>query len=66
MTLASQLQAARLYVHRPGKSVSRAIIDINQASHIGQLPGVNLGHLKDGDPSANYQEGKDDRNDDSR
>lgn len=40
--------------------------DIGQATHVGQLPGVNLRHLENSDPSADHQEGKDYCDDDSR
>ena len=48
------------------KRVSQAKKMFRQTAYVGQLPGVDLGHLKDSDSGANYQEGEDDRDDDSR
>jgi len=53
------LQAARWCVHRPyDKVISQVTVDIDRSAYIGQLPGVNLGHLKNRNPSADYQEGE--------
>jgi len=52
-----------MFVDLMKKVLVKAVMDIDQTTYIGQLPGVHLRHLKNSDPGADHQKGKDNRYD---
>jgi hypothetical protein len=64
LALASRLRVVKWYAHQAYRNrVSRVMVGVDGPAHIRQLPGIHLGHLKNGDPRADDQEGEDDRYD---
>ena len=61
---ASRLRAVKWYARQAcRKRVSQVVAGTDRSAHIGQLPGIHLGHLENSDSGADDQEGEDNRYD---